>query len=429
MGEIINVTTVEQDLPEPLTGTEQSGFRSGKYLEDGPAIAAVEADERVHFVVTNRKQGIAMTGETTSHAIPDRGYQTVVAVTDRRVIALVGQAAGDEQFTLDISEITDVSATASRRTSRLTIDRADGPNWEIETQASGLGAVASYLRQQSGLSGGRSTTDSIRGLFEATVDTAKSFRSDSVAEFLPARGSPGGGDTSGPASADEPSAASQESDPETAIDDIVTALAKTDWRARSAQSESPFDLLAEREDELVGVVVECPDDGVLDRRRIRQCSAITGAAGTDTVMLATTASVRDRDAKLAAELGVRLRNVATLSDATDPPTIEALTEMVGKVLSTGGWSVRPKASGPFDLLAECQAELMGVVVHTPEDGTVRSSIRHCDAIAGAAGTDTVALATTGTVRDEDERLAEACGVVLLESDSLGQHHVTEIEPR
>jgi hypothetical protein len=349
MGEIFDVTTVERDLPEPLTGTEQSGFRSGKYLEDGPAIEAVGADERVHFVVTNRKQGIAMTGETTSHAIPDRGYQTVVVVTDRRVIALVGQSAGDERFTLDISEITAVSATAGRRTSRLAIDRADGPTWEIQTQASGLGAVASYLRKQSGLSGDsgavRATTDSIRGLFEATVDTAKSFRRDRVAEFLPAsERSPSGQRDIGGAETPSPATRTTDAettpcDTETAIDAIATALAKTDWRARSAQPESPFDLLAEREDELVGVVVECPDDGVLDRRRIRQCSAITGAAGTDTVMLATTASIQDRDAKLATELGVRLRNVETLSDASDPPTIEALTEMVGKVLSKGGWSV------------------------------------------------------------------------------------------
>jgi hypothetical protein len=207
----------------------------------------------------------------------------------------------------------------------------------------------------------------------------------------------------------------------------VDALAETDWRARNARSASPFDLLAEREDELVGIVVDCPGDGALDRSLIRQCSAITGAAGTDTVLLATTASIRDRDAELAAELGVRLRNVATLSDATDPPTIEVTTEMVSKVLATTGWSVRQKSSGPFDLLADHRGELMGVVVHSPEDGTVRSTIEHCDAVTGAAGTDTVMLATTGTVREADERLADTLGVRLLESESLGQHHVTEIE--
>ena len=154
---------------------------------------------------------------------------------------------------------------------------------------------------------------------------------------------------------------------------------------------------------------------------------IAGAAGTDTVMLATTATIRDTDARLAAELGVRLRNVETLRDASDPPTIEAVTEMVSKVLATAGWSVRSEASGPFDLLADCGDELLGVVVHSPEDGTVRSSIEHCDVVTGAAGTDTVMLATTGTVRDADERLAEELGVRLVQSDSLAQRHVTEID--
>ncbi len=447
MGEVINVTAVERDLPEALTGTEESGFRSGNYLADQPAIDAVAADEQVQFVVTNRKQGLARRDGTTTHVIPDRGYQTVVVVTDRRVIALVGMADGDQQFTLDISQITDAKAAAGRKSNRLTIDQEAGPTWEIRTDGDGLSGVAHYLRKQAGVSGrrgaARATTESIRGLVEATKDTAKSFRRDRVAALLPAsekspsRGREPGGrgkgvGTDGP-SADRRNASpgtqtsSERMDTEATIDAIAKALAKTDWRARSATQASPFDLLAEREDELVGIVVDCPDDGTLDRERIRQCSAITGAAGTDTVLLATTAPVRNRDAKLAAELGVRLRNVETLADASDPPTIEVVTEMVSEVLARAGWSVRPKALGPFDLLAEHEDELMGVVVHSPEDGTVRDSIERCDAIAGAAGTDTVMLATTGTVRDADERLADDCGVRLLESDSLGRRHVTEIE--
>lgn len=449
MGEVINVTTVERALPEALTGTEQSGFRTGNYLADRPAIDVVGADEQVQFVVTNQMQGIAMRDGTTTHTIPDPGYQTVVVVTDRRVIALVGMADGDEQFTLDIADITDATVTAGRRANRLTIEQTDGPTWEIQTDDDGLAGVANYLRKQSGASGSsgtRGTAESIRVLVEATIDTAKTFRRDRMAQLLPASekspsGGSGPGRPSGPArkaETDGPSVERADSgtetprtpemtDTETAIDATAEALAKTDWSARSAQPASPFDLLAEREDELVGIVVDCPDHGTLDRESIKQCSAITGAAGTDTVMLATTAPVRNRDAKLAAELGVRLRNIETFSDATDPPTIEVMTEMVSDVLANAGWSVRPKAMGPFDLLADHEDELMGVVVHSPEDGPVRNSIRRCNALTGAAGTDTVVLATTGTVRDADEQLADDLGLRLLKSDSLGEHHVTEID--
>ena len=440
MGQISNVDGGDETLPEALTQTVKSGHWSGEYLADRPAIDAVSDDETVQFVVTNRKQGIAIRNGTTRHVIPDSRYRTVVVVTDQRVIGLVGKIGGDRQLTLDISEITDVAATTNVRTCELAIDRADAPTWTVRTEADGLGEVADYLRDRSEACRSRGRVQaagqSIRGLFETTVGSAKSFERDQVAELIPAmddsargRAETGPGDTS-----DTGEAGSRESntdrpdkpDGETAIDDVLQALAKTDWRARGAEPESPFDLLAEREDELVGVVVDCPSDGHIDRPTIEHCDAITGAAGTDTVMLATTGRVRNADARLAADLGVRLRNVATMSDTTDPPVVEAVTEMVSKVLSDTGWSIRSGASGPFDLLAERGEELMGIVVHSPEDGTVRSSIEHCDVVTGAAGTDTVLLATTGTVRDADERLAEELGVRLVKSDSLAPRHVTEI---
>ena len=440
MGQIINVRTGDTDLPVPLTETEQRGFRTGKYLADGPAVEAVADDETVTFVVTNRTYGIAITDDTTEHVTPDQGYQTVVVITDRRILVLVGMEHGDRQFTLDISEITEVDTAAGGRSAQLTIRRADGTAWEITTEASGLAGVANYLRNKSKaqqtVRNVRRTTKSIRSLFGNTVDTAKSLGGSRVNGLLPAQESvpleaPTGG------AAEESSTESATSggetgtdrpDTETAISTVTTALAKTDWRARSAQSESPFDLLAEREDELVGIVIHCPADEVISRNIIKRCGTIAGAAGTDTVLLATTATIRDTDVQLAIDLGVRLRNVETLSDTTDPPTIEVVTEMVSKELEKRGWTVRANASGPFDMRADHGDELVGIIVHSPEDGTVRRSIEHCDDVAGAAGTDAVVLATTGTVREADEQLASELGVWLLESESLGRRHVTDIIP-
>ena len=441
VGQIINVTEGDGELPEALTHTVKSGFRSGEYLADRPAIERIEDGETPQYVVTNRKQGIAIRNGTTSTVLPDSRYQTVVVVTDRRVLALVGKMGGDREFALDIGEITDVDTTRDGRTEELTIDWDDGTTWKIQTEAKGMAEVADYLggRTDTCRAAGRvaTATRSIRGLFETTMGSAKSFERDQVAELIPAMDapppglpdSPGGQSTASQSAADSETDTSERPDKpdrETAIDDILQALAKTDWRARGAQPESPFDLLAEREDELVGVVVDCPDDGRIDHSTIQRCDAITGAAGTDTVMLATTGTVRNVDARLAADLGVRLRNVETMSDTSDPPTVEAMTEMVSKVLEKSGWSVRPEAAGPFDLLADCGGELMGIVIHSPEDGTVRSSIEHCDTVTGAAGTDRVLLATTGTVRDADERLADDLGVRLVKSDSLAPRHVTEI---
>ncbi|WP_324662827.1 hypothetical protein [Haloarcula sediminis] len=447
VGQISNVTRGDSELPAALTRTVKRGFGSGEYLADRPAIDAVADDETVQYVLTNRERGIEIERETTTRVVPDSRYETVVVVTGRRVIALVGKVGGDRQLTLAIPEISDVTTTADRRTGELILGCADGSTWRIHTVADGLAGVADYLRSRCETCERASrmgvATRSIRGLFETTIGSAKSFERDQVAELIPSlddsqRNRDERADTAG--SEAEPASTATDSrnsetgmtgesdrpDEETAIDEILQALAKTDWRARGAQPESPFDLLAEREDELVGVVVHCPDDGRVGRQAIERCDAITGAGGTDTVMLATTGTISDTDARLAADLGVRLRNVATMRDTADPPTVEAVTEMVSKVLGTAGWEVRSAAPGPFDLLAECGGDLMGVVVHSPEDGTVRDSIEHCDGVTGAAGTDAVMLATTGTVRDDDERLADELGVRLVKSDSLAPRHVTEI---
>ncbi|WP_277541774.1 hypothetical protein [Haloarcula laminariae] len=443
VGQISNVSRGDSELPPALTRTAKEGLRSGEYLADRPAIDAVAEDETVEYVMTNRERGIEIERETTTRVVPDSRYETVVVVTDRRVIALVGKLGGDRKLTLDIAEITDVATTADRREGRLTLDCADGPTWRLHTEADGLGAVADYLRRrhEACATAGRvgTATRSLRGLFETTVDSAKSLERDRVAELIPSLDDPQRDedertDTAEPEptatdsrrSGTEPTPGPEKPDKETAIDEILQALAKTDWRARGAQPESPFDLLAEREDELVGVVVHCPDDGRLDQQAIRECDAVTGAGGTDTVMLATTGTISEADARLAADLGVRLRNVSTMRDTADPPTVEAVREMVSEVLGTAGWAVRSAASGPFDLLAERGDELMGVVVHSPEAGTVRDSIERCSVVTGAAGTDTAMLATTGTVRAADERLAGELGVRLVESDSLAPRHVTEV---
>ncbi len=437
VAQISNVTRGDSELPAALTRTVKRGFRTGEYLADRPAIDAVADDETAQYVLTNRERGIEIRDGTTTRVVPDSRYETVVVVTDRRVIALVGKVGGDRQLTLDIPEITDVTATADRRAGELKLGCADGSTWRIHTAADGLSGVADYLRSRRETCGGPDRMDvatrSIRGLFETTVASAKSFERDQVAELLPSLDASRDARTgSEPTRAEnresetDATRASDRPDAETAIDEILQALAKTDWRARGAQPESPFDLLAEREDELVGVVVHCPDDGHVDRQAIQRCDAITGAAGTDTVMLATTGSISDTDARLAADLGVRLRNVSTMRDTDDPPTVEAVTEMVSTVLETAGWSVRSAAPGPFDLLADCGDELMGIVVHSPEDGTVKDSIEHCGRIAGAAGTDAVMLATTGTVQTDDERLADELGVRLVESDSLAPRHITEL---
>jgi tetratricopeptide (TPR) repeat protein len=147
MGQIINLNTWEEGTPDALTQTGRGGFLSRGYLADEPAIALVEDAETVQYVLTNRKRGVSVeSGDSTSHVRPDGSHRTVVVVTDRRLLVLVGREEGDERTSIDFEEITGVEARCGRRNGRLTVTRADGTTWEIATDTKGLDAVAGYLR-------------------------------------------------------------------------------------------------------------------------------------------------------------------------------------------------------------------------------------------------------------------------------------------
>lgn len=148
MGRIINMNSWEgEELPDVLSRTGAGGFLSTGYLADEPAIALIEDDETIQYVVTNRKRGVAIeSGGSTTRVKPDRGHRTVVVVTDRRLLVVVGHADGDEHRTIGLEEVTEVAATTGRRNSTLTVTHADDTTWQIPTGKDGLDAVVSYLR-------------------------------------------------------------------------------------------------------------------------------------------------------------------------------------------------------------------------------------------------------------------------------------------
>lgn len=147
MGQVINLNSWEQGLPDALTQTGQGGFLSRGYLAEQPAIALVKDDETVQYVLTNRKRGVTVkSGGSTDRIKPDGRHRTVTVVTDRRLLILVGRGDGDERTIMDLAEITDVEVTAGRRSGRLTFTGTDDTTWELSAATDGLDAVADYLQ-------------------------------------------------------------------------------------------------------------------------------------------------------------------------------------------------------------------------------------------------------------------------------------------
>jgi len=103
-----------------------------------------------------------------------------------------------------------------------------------------------------------------------------------------------------------------------ALVDIVTdALAETVCSTQVAGAETPFDLLARREDELIGVIVHTPAGTTAEPDAVRRCAAASDAADTDAVMLATTGRPTDELSKLAAESDVQVFAADSISAIVD----------------------------------------------------------------------------------------------------------------
>lgn len=106
----------------------------------------------------------------------------------------------------------------------------------------------------------------------------------------------------------------QDLDAEAVTAVIADALDETDWTTRSASDRTPFDLFATRNSDLAGVIVAqepvTPD-------RVEHCETVTGAAGTDSVLLVATESCNEPAVRLAADRGVRLLHGESLGGLLD----------------------------------------------------------------------------------------------------------------
>ncbi|MBX0294733.1 hypothetical protein [Haloarcula nitratireducens] len=146
MGEIIKINNYDGGLPSLLTRTGSGGVFSEGYLRDRAAAAVLEAAETPTFVLTNRKRGVTVeTGETTETVRPGRGYRTIAVVTDRRLVALVGDESGDREVAVSLADVDEVEWETGLRGGSLTVVRDGHSTVAIQTGTDGLEAVAEYL--------------------------------------------------------------------------------------------------------------------------------------------------------------------------------------------------------------------------------------------------------------------------------------------
>jgi hypothetical protein len=119
---------------ELLTGSGSgSAFKRG-YLRDQPLIEELDADERVIYLLSNKRKGVRrdVDGEETAYK-PGDGYQAIAAVTDTRVLFVVGDGGedGDELVAVPYTDVENVKTTGGMLTKSLDVWTTQGVRWRF----------------------------------------------------------------------------------------------------------------------------------------------------------------------------------------------------------------------------------------------------------------------------------------------------------
>ncbi len=123
---------------ELLTGTGSGGLFGSGYLADRPLIEHLGASERVAFLLSNKKKGVRReTDEDAAAHTPGDGYQAIAAVTDTRVLFVVGDSngTGDSSFAVPYTEIEDVKTRQGMLTKGVDIWTTEGVKWHFAVRS------------------------------------------------------------------------------------------------------------------------------------------------------------------------------------------------------------------------------------------------------------------------------------------------------
>ena len=131
-----------------LADTERQ-FPDGRLVED-PPVAYLAESESPAYVLTNEKKGIGL-GTKRNTVSPDRDRGTVILVTARRTLCLVGTEPEDETFTVPHGAVAWVSYHTGLFANRLELRTpAKAYHCWIEraTGESQLAAVAEFIDER-----------------------------------------------------------------------------------------------------------------------------------------------------------------------------------------------------------------------------------------------------------------------------------------
>ena len=146
------LTRVSGDFdPALLEKSENGGRFSTGYFSDGPLTARLCEDEEVEFALQNLKRGLVVTeGGTQMRIPPGSNYRTVVLVTDRRLLFVVGRPDGDETFSVPFNRVCSMHDSRGVFKDRIRIQASDQTFDMYVKKGSPLNDIAEYVSTMSG---------------------------------------------------------------------------------------------------------------------------------------------------------------------------------------------------------------------------------------------------------------------------------------
>lgn len=183
MGNVTDVSSAEGRDAAVLTATSAGGLLGGRLLNDDPLAAYLSDVEQAQYVLRNKKKGLVVERDGTVETIgPDADCQALCAVTDVRLVAVVGQSPHDESVSIPLSEIVSVEVDDGVLGGELAVVTGAEERYAFPCRGD-LGPVASYVdegtqawaraytlldRAEDALADAR--TDSERALFDDAID-------------------------------------------------------------------------------------------------------------------------------------------------------------------------------------------------------------------------------------------------------------------
>ncbi|MFB6083856.1 MAG: PH domain-containing protein [Halorientalis sp.] len=123
---------------ELLTETGSGGVFASGYLADKPLIEYLGAGERVAFLLSNKKKGVRReTDDGATVYAPGDGYRAVAAITDTRVLFVVGGSDGTSDTTVAVpyTEIEDVKPRTGMLTNGVDVWTTEGVKWHFAVRS------------------------------------------------------------------------------------------------------------------------------------------------------------------------------------------------------------------------------------------------------------------------------------------------------